>query len=188
MCLLSGKENHLNMLKMPGSTVISWKGHQPKLGKGVFLATGAVVIGQVELGEDANVWFNTVIRGDVNTIRIGARTNIQDNTTVHVTTKTGPTVIGCDVTIGHNAVIHACTIEDHCLIGMGAVILDGAVIRSNCFVAAGSVVTPGKEMPSGMMVMGSPAKAVRPLTEGELAFLGRSAKDYVENARRYVTE
>ena len=176
------------MSKMPGSTVISWNGHHPKLGRGVFVATGAVVIGQVELGDDANIWFNTVIRGDVNTIKVGARTNIQDNTTVHVTTKTGPTLIGSDVTIGHNAVIHACTIEDHCLIGMGAIILDGAVIRSKCFVAAGSVVTPGKEMPSGMMVMGSPAKAVRPLTEMELAFLARSAKDYVETARSYSGE
>ena len=176
------------MSKMPGSTVISWNGHHPKLGRGVFVATGAVVIGQVELGDDANIWFNTVIRGDVNTIKVGARTNIQDNTTVHVTTKTGPTLIGSDVTIGHNAVIHACTIEDHCLIGMGAIILDGAVIRSKCFVAAGSVVTPGKEMPSGMMVMGSPAKALRPLTEMELAFLARSAKDYVETARSYSGE
>ncbi len=176
------------MSKMPGSTVISWNGHHPKLGRGVFVAAGAVVIGQVELGDDANIWFNTVIRGDVNTIKVGARTNIQDNTTVHVTTKTGPTLIGSDVTIGHNAVIHACTIEDHCLIGMGAIILDGAVIRSKCFVAAGSVVTPGKEMPSGMMVMGSPAKAVRPLTEMELAFLARSAKDYVETARSYSGE
>ena len=176
------------MSKMPGSTVIAWNGHHPKLGRGVFVATGAVVIGQVELGDDANIWFNTVIRGDVNTIKVGARTNIQDNTTVHVTTKTGPTLIGSDVTIGHNAVIHACTIEDHCLIGMGAIILDGAVIRSKCFVAAGSVVTPGKEMPSGMMVMGSPAKAVRPLTEMELAFLARSAKDYVETARSYSGE
>ncbi|MEI6398608.1 MAG: gamma carbonic anhydrase family protein [Pseudomonadota bacterium] len=173
---------------MPGSTVISWNGHHPKLARGVLVATGAVVIGQVELGDDANIWFNTVIRGDVNTIKVGARTNIQDNTTVHVTTKTGPTLIGSDVTIGHNAVIHACTIEDHCLIGMGAIILDGAVIRSKCFVAAGSVVTPGKEMPSGMMVMGSPAKAVRPLTEMELAFLARSAKDYVETARSYSGE
>jgi carbonic anhydrase/acetyltransferase-like protein (isoleucine patch superfamily) len=173
------------MFQMPNATVMPWQGHKPKIGKGVFVASGAAVIGQVELGEDVNIWFNTVIRGDVNTIKIGARTNIQDNTTVHVTSKTGPTSIGSDVTIGHNAVIHACTIEDQCLIGMGSTILDGAVIRARCFVAAGSVVTPGKEMPSGMMVMGSPAKAVRPLTEAELSFLGQSAKDYVETARSY---
>jgi carbonic anhydrase/acetyltransferase-like protein (isoleucine patch superfamily) len=173
------------MTQMPNSLVMPWNGHHPKLGRGVFVASGAAVIGQVEIGEDSNVWFNTVIRGDVNTIKIGARTNIQDNTTVHVTSKTGPTVIGDNVTIGHNAVIHACTIEDYCLIGMGSTILDGAVIRSNCFIAAGSVVTPGKEMPSGMMVMGSPAKPVRPLTQAELDFLRKSALDYVETAKSY---
>jgi carbonic anhydrase/acetyltransferase-like protein (isoleucine patch superfamily) len=173
------------MTQMPNSLVMPWNGHHPKLGRGVFVASGAAVIGQVEIGEDSNVWFNTVIRGDVNTIKIGARTNIQDNTTIHVTSKTGPTVIGDNVTIGHNAVIHACTIEDYCLIGMGSTILDGAVIRSNCFIAAGSVVTPGKEMPSGMMVMGSPAKPVRPLTQAELDFLRKSALDYVETAKSY---
>ena len=170
---------------MPNSLVMPWNGHHPKLGRGVFVASGAAVIGQVEIGEDSNVWFNTIIRGDVNTIKIGARTNIQDNTTVHVTSRTGPTVIGNNVTIGHNAVIHACMIEDYCLIGMGSTILDGAVIRSNCFIAAGSVVTPGKEMPSGMMVMGSPAKPVRPLTQAELDFLRKSALDYVETAKSY---
>jgi carbonic anhydrase/acetyltransferase-like protein (isoleucine patch superfamily) len=171
---------------MPNAHFITWQGHSPKANKGVFIASGAAVIGQVELGDDVNVWFNTVIRGDVNTIKIGARTNIQDNTTVHVTSGSGPTQIGSDVTIGHNAVIHACTIEDQCLIGMGSTILDGAVIRSRCFVAAGSVVTPGKEMPSGMMVMGSPAKPVRPLTEAELSFLTKSAKDYVATAKSYA--
>jgi len=175
------------MYQMPNAVVMPWQGHHPQLGKGVFIASGAAVIGRVELGDDVNVWFNTVIRGDVNTIKIGARTNIQDNTTVHVTSKTGPTTIGSDVTIGHNAVIHACTIEDMCLIGMGSTILDGAVIRSKCFVAAGSVVTPGKEMPSGMMVMGSPAKAVRPLRDDELAFLAASARDYVATAKSYGT-
>jgi carbonic anhydrase/acetyltransferase-like protein (isoleucine patch superfamily) len=173
------------MHRMPNAHLITWQGHTPKTGTGIFLASGSAVIGQVELGDDVNVWFNTVIRGDVNTIRIGARTNIQDNTTVHVTSGSGPTVIGEDVTIGHNTVIHACTIEDQCLIGMGSTILDGAVIRSRCFVAAGSVVTPGKEMPSGMMVMGAPAKAIRPLTPAELQFLEKSAKDYVSTAKSY---
>ena len=120
------------MYQMPHSIVMSWQGHAPKFAKGVFIASGAAVIGQVEMGEDVNVWFNTVVRGDVNTIKIGARTNIQDNTTVHVTSGTGPTWIGSDVTIGHNAVIHACTIEDLCLIGMGSTILDGAVIGRFC--------------------------------------------------------
>ena len=173
------------MFQMPNSTVVAWRGHHPKLAKGVFVAAGAVVIGQVELGEGASIWFNTVIRGDVNTIKIGARTNIQDNSTVHVTSKSGPTSIGADVTIGHNAVIHACTIEDKCLIGMGAIILDGAIIRSRCMVAAGTVVPPGKEMPSGMLVMGAPAKVVRPLTAKELEFVGTSAQDYVQTAKSY---
>lgn len=173
------------MRQMPNSHVISWQGHHPKLAGSVFVASGAVVIGQVSLAEDVNVWFNTVIRGDVNTIVVGARTNIQDNTTVHVTSKTGPTVIGSDVTIGHNAVIHACTIEDLCLIGMGSTILDGAVIGRGSFVAAGSVVTPGKIMPSGMMIMGSPARPVRELTEQEKKFLQTSARDYVQTARSY---
>jgi gamma-carbonic anhydrase len=173
------------MHQMPQSTVLPWQGHEPKLGKGVFIASGASVIGQVTLGEDVNVWFNTVIRGDVNTIAVGARTNIQDNSTVHVTSQTGPTVIGSDVTIGHNAVIHACTIEDLCLIGMGAVILDGAVIKRGSFVAAGSIVPPGKIMPSGMMIMGSPARPVRELTDQEKVFLATSAKDYVNTARSY---
>lgn len=173
------------MFQMPNSNVIVWQGHRPKLGEGVFIAAGAAVIGQVELGEGVSVWFNTVIRGDVNTIKIGPRTNIQDNSTVHVTSKSGPTNIGKDVTIGHNVVIHACTIEDRCLIGMGAILLDGAIIRTQCIVAAGSVVAPGKEMPSGMLVMGSPAKAVRPLTAAELAFLETSAQDYVRTALTY---
>jgi carbonic anhydrase/acetyltransferase-like protein (isoleucine patch superfamily) len=173
------------MHQMPQSHVIAWQGHHPRLAAGVFLASGAVVIGQVSLAEDVNVWFNTVIRGDMNTITVGARTNIQDNTTVHVTSKTGPTVIGSDVTIGHNAVIHACTIEDLCLIGMGSTILDGSVIGRGSFVAAGSVVTPGKIMPPGMMIMGSPAKPVRELTEQEKKFLHTSARDYVKTAQSY---
>ena len=171
---------------MPQSHIISWQGHHPKIADGVFVASGAAIIGQVSLAEDVNVWFNTVIRGDVNTIKVGARTNIQDNTTVHVTSKTGPTVIGNDVTIGHNAVIHACTIEDLCLIGMGSTILDGAVIGRGSFVAAGSVVTPGKIMPPGMMIMGSPAKPVRELTEQEKNFLQTSARDYVKTAQSYL--
>jgi carbonic anhydrase/acetyltransferase-like protein (isoleucine patch superfamily) len=173
------------MHQMPQSHVVPWQGYHPRLAEGVFLASGAVVIGQVSLAEDVNVWFNTVIRGDVNTITVGARTNIQDNTTVHVTSKTGPTVIGSDVTIGHNAVIHACTIEDLCLIGMGSTILDGSVIGRGSFVAAGSVVTPGKIMPPGMMIMGSPAKPVRELTEQEKNFLHTSARDYVKTAQSY---
>jgi len=173
--------------KMPNVITGDFQGKRPEFGKDVFLASGSVVIGNAALGDEVNVWFNTVIRGDVNTIKIGARTNVQDNTTVHVTSKTGPTTIGSDVTIGHNCVIHACTIGNQSLIGMGSTVLDGAVIGERCFVAAGSVITPGKVFESGFMIMGSPAKAVRPLTEKELNFFLESAKSYVENARAYFS-
>lgn len=173
------------MFQMPQAIVMPFGKIHPQCAEGVFLASGSVVIGDVVIGQDSNVWFNTVIRGDVNTIRIGERTNIQDNSTVHVTSKTGPTEIGSDVTIGHNCVIHACKIGDRSLIGMGSTILDGAVIEADCFIAAGSVVTPGKRMPSKMMCMGSPAKAVRPLTDDEMRFLSHSARDYVATAKMY---
>lgn len=173
------------MYKMQNAFILPFRDVQPVIESGVFLASGSVVIGDVRLGTDANVWFNTVIRGDVQSIRIGKRTNIQDNCTVHVTAGSGSTTIGDDVTIGHNCVIHACTVEDRALIGMGSTILDGAVIEAECFVAAGSVVTPGKRMPSRMMCMGSPAKPVRALTPQEILFLARSAADYVQNAKAY---
>jgi len=176
-----GPHNH----RMDGSTIMPWKGTDPEIGKDVFIASGARVIGDVVLGAESNIWFNVVIRGDVNSIRVGFRTNIQDNAVVHVTRETGPTNIGSDVTIGHSAVIHACTIEDNCLIGMGAVVLDGARIRKNSFVAAGSVVTPGKDFLPGSMIMGSPAKVARPLSEKEIASLQHSADHYVELARTY---
>lgn len=173
------------MQAMEGSQVITWKNKKPDLGPHVLLASGARVIGDVVAGDETNIWFNVVIRGDVNTIRIGFRTNIQDNSVIHVSRGNGPTTIGNDVTIGHSAVIHACTIEDNCLIGMGAVILDGVIIRKNSLVAAGSVVTPGKNFPPGSMIMGSPAKAVRNLTSDEIKSLEASADHYVELARTY---
>lgn len=170
---------------MEGGQVMTWKNKKPELGKDVLVASGARIIGDVVAGAETNIWFNVVIRGDVNTIRIGFRSNIQDNAVVHVTRGTGPTSIGSDVTIGHSAVIHACTIEDNCLVGMGAVILDGAVIRKNSLVAAGSVVTPGKDFPPGSMIMGSPAKVARALTEKEIKSLQESADHYVQLARTY---
>jgi gamma-carbonic anhydrase len=172
---------------MPQSAIIPYKGVHPRLEPDVFVATGAVIIGQVTVGAHASIWFNTVLRGDVQSITIGEYTNIQDNTTVHVTAPHEKTTIGHHVTVGHNAVIHACTIGDYVLIGMGATILDGAVIESRCFIAAGSVVTPGKVMPTGMMCMGSPAKPVRTLTEKELQFLEKSATDYAETAKSYFS-
>ena len=166
--------------------ILPFKNKLPKFGANVYLAPGSVVIGDVELGDETNIWFNTVIRGDVQSIRIGKRTNVQDNSTVHVTSGIGITEIGDDVTIGHGCIIHACSIESLCLIGMGSILLDGCRIPSLSFVAAGSVVTPGKTFPSRMMIMGSPAKAVRGLSEVEINFLSKSALDYVETARNYL--
>lgn len=174
------------MYLMPGSTVIPYRGTNPVLGNGSFIATGACVIGDVILGEQANIWFNCTVRGDCNSIRIGARTNVQDNTVIHVTHGTGPTSIGADVTIGHGAIIHACTIEDYVLIGMGAVILDGAVIPKHCLVAAGAVVPPGKRYPEGHLLIGSPAKPFRALNVQEIKEIHDSVGHYLEYVSHYL--
>jgi gamma-carbonic anhydrase len=165
--------------------LIAYAEKYPKVHSSVFIASGAWIIGDVEIGEGSTVWFNTVIRGDVNYIRIGARTNVQDNSVLHVTSKTAPLSIGSDVTIGHNAVLHGCTVEDCCLIGMGAVILDRARLHKHCMVAAGSVVLEGSEVPEGVLVAGVPAKIKRPLNEEEMRTMYQSAQDYVGYARNY---
>jgi carbonic anhydrase/acetyltransferase-like protein (isoleucine patch superfamily) len=158
----------------------------PILGKNVFVAPGAVVVGDVVVGDESNIWFGCAMRGDVNTIRIGSRTNIQDGTIIHVTRKTGPTVIGSGITIGHRALLHACTLEDDCFIGMGAILLDDVVVERGAMVAAGALVTPGKRVPSGQLWAGSPAKYFRDLTEAERNFIPQSAQNYVELARAYL--
>lgn len=165
--------------------IIPHKGITPKIHPSVFIAEGVYVIGDVEIGKDSSVWFNTVIRGDVHYIRIGERTNIQDNTVVHVTSKKFPTNIGSNVTIGHSAVIHACTINDYCLIGMGAVILDGANVGPYALVAAGAVVIMGMNIPEGMLAAGVPAKIIRPLTNEERHSLAQSAQNYVDYVASY---
>jgi carbonic anhydrase/acetyltransferase-like protein (isoleucine patch superfamily) len=165
--------------------IITYKGTTPKIDPTVFIAEGVHIIGDVEIGRDSSVWFNTVIRGDVNFIRIGERTNIQDNTVIHVTNKRFPTHIGSNVTIGHSAVIHACTINDYSLIGMGAVVLDDARIGPYSLVAAGAVVTMGMVVPEGMLVAGVPAKIIRPLTADERTFLEQSAQNYVDYVATY---
>jgi carbonic anhydrase/acetyltransferase-like protein (isoleucine patch superfamily) len=144
-----------------------------------FVDQSAQVIGRVTIGEASSLWMNVVARGDVHTIRIGARSNIQDGTVVHVMRDTHPTVVGDDVTIGHGALIHGCTIEDRCLIGMGAILLNGAVIGSDSIVAAGTLIPEGQVVPPRSLVMGSPGKVRRLLTEAEVA----SILDY---AQRYV--
>jgi carbonic anhydrase/acetyltransferase-like protein (isoleucine patch superfamily) len=164
----------------------------PVLGARVYVDPAATVIGDVELADDVSLWPGTVVRGDVNFIRIGARTNIQDGTIVHVThdgpyTAGGiPTLIGADVTIGHGAVIHACTLEDACLIGMKAVVLDGAVVRRHGFLGAGAVLAPGKIVGEGELWLGSPARKVRDLSDTEIEALHYSAQHYVRLKEHYL--
>lgn len=140
-------------------------GHTPKFGKNCFLADNAAIIGDVEMGDDCSIWFGAVLRGDVHSIRIGNKVNIQDNATIHATYKKSPTNIGNNVSIAHNAVIHGCTIKDNVLIGMGAIVLDNAVVESNTIIAAGSVVTKGTVVESGWVYAGTPAKKMKQLGE-----------------------
>jgi carbonic anhydrase/acetyltransferase-like protein (isoleucine patch superfamily) len=169
-----------------------YQGRLPVLGARVYVDPAATVIGDVELGEDASVWPGCVVRGDVNFIRIGARTNIQDGTIVHVThagpyTGAGfPTRIGADVTIGHAAVIHACVIEDACLIGMHATVLDGAVVKKHGFVGAGAVVAPGKIVGEAELWLGNPARCVRKLSDKDIEQLYYSAQHYVRLKDAYL--
>jgi len=167
------------------SNLIEYLGKKPLLGKNVFVAAGAWLIGDLTIGDESSIWFNAVVRADVHWIKIGSRTNIQDGTVVHVTNQKAPTAIGNNVTIGHGAIIHGCTIEDDCLIGMGATLLDGAVISKGSFVAAGSLVTPGKKFPPGSMIMGSPAKAIRPLNDEERQAISYSAAHYIDTVNNY---
>jgi carbonic anhydrase/acetyltransferase-like protein (isoleucine patch superfamily) len=157
----------------------------PKLHETVFVADGAKIIGDVEIGEHCGIWFNAVLRGDVNFIRIGSRTNIQDNSVLHVTSKTAPLNIGSNITIGHNAVLHGCTIEDFCLIGMGAIVMDRAYIHRHSMVAAGAIVLEGFDVPEGMLVAGIPAKVKRALTEEEMQFIRQAAVNYVDYVQAY---
>jgi carbonic anhydrase/acetyltransferase-like protein (isoleucine patch superfamily) len=165
----------------------------PVLGERCYIDPAASVIGDVVLGEDVSIWPGTIVRGDVNFIRVGARTNIQDGTVVHVS-HDGPhaklggfaTVIGADVTIGHKAIIHACRIEDAVLIGMGAILLDGAVVKKHGFVGAGALVAPGKVVGEGELWLGNPAKKVRVLSDAEIEALYYSAGHYVRLKNQYL--
>ncbi len=165
--------------------VAAYEGKQPRVAASAFLAEGSVVVGDVEIGDASSLWFGTIVRGDVNHVRIGARTNVQDMSVVHVTSKTHPTVIGDDVTVGHRAVLHGCTIQDRCLVGIGAIVLDGAVVGPDAMVGAGALVPPGMVVPPGTLVLGAPAKVKRPLTADEIASLRTSAANYAEYAARY---
>ncbi|UZJ42714.1 gamma carbonic anhydrase family protein [Prosthecochloris sp. SCSIO W1101] len=166
-------------------TVLPYKGRYPDLHESVFLADGARIIGDVTIGAHSSVWFNTVIRGDVCPIRVGEKTSVQDNATLHVTHDTGPLNIGSNVTIGHGAVLHACTVKDYVLIGMGAVLLDDCVIEPYSVVAAGSLVRQGFRVPSGVLVAGVPAKVMRPITDGERRTIVESPENYVRYVQNY---
>lgn len=159
--------------------LVELDGKAPSVGSRAFVADGAYLVGDVSVGEDSSVFYGAVIRGDLAPIRIGARTNIQDNATVHVSTGVG-TYIGDEVTIGHNAVIHACSIDDNVLVGMGAIVMDGAHIKKNCIVGAGAVVTQGKEFPENSLVVGAPAHVVRELTKDELEHVHEGVLRYME--------
>ncbi len=173
--------------------LLRYKEWFPKFGKNTWVAPDSTVIGNVETGEECSIWFGCVVRGDVHKIRIGDRSNIQDLTMIHVThykkedmSDGHPTIIGSDVTVGHRVMLHGCTIEDGCLIGMNSTILDGAVIGKESIVGAGALVTGGKKFPPRSLILGSPAKAVRELSDEEVEELYASAKRYVEFKNDYI--
>ena len=165
--------------------VMPYKGMWPQLHETVFLTDGAFVIGDVHIGAHSSVWFNAVVRGDVCPIRIGEKTSVQDNATLHVTHDTGPLNIGNCVTIGHGAVLHACTVKDYVLIGMSATLLDDCVVEPWSIVAAGSLVRQGFTVPTGMLVAGVPAKVMRPITDAERRNIEESPENYVRYAQNY---
>jgi carbonic anhydrase/acetyltransferase-like protein (isoleucine patch superfamily) len=159
--------------------IYSYQNNRPQFGSSVFIAPGAAIIGEVSIGEDSSIWFNTTIRGDVHYIRIGRETNIQDNAVLHVTNRKYPLIIGEGVTIAHGAIVHGCHIGDYSLIGMGAIILDDAGIGDNSIVAAGALVLEGKKYPAGQLIAGAPARVIRPLREDE-------KQKNIERSRNYV--
>lgn len=167
--------------------IVTFRGHTPRLDPTSTVQESAVLIGDVELGPEASVWFGTVVRADIHHVRIGARTNIQDNSTIHVTRDRHPTIVGADVTVGHAAIVHGCVVEDGCLVGMGAIVMDGCVIGAESLVGAGALVTPNTRIPPRSLVLGRPGKRVRDVSEDELATMRAAASNYVALAREYRT-
>ncbi|PJZ24993.1 gamma carbonic anhydrase family protein [Leptospira hartskeerlii] len=168
--------------------ILEYMGKRPIFKDGVFLAPGSLVVGDVVIGKDSSIWFQTLIRGDVNYIRIGDNVNIQDMTVVHVSRNTHPVEIGDNVSVGHRAVLHGCKLKNNSFVGMGAIIMDGVELGEYSFVAAGAMVTPGKIIPPGAMVMGSPAKIVRDITEEERNLIERTAANYVTYKNNYLDD
>jgi carbonic anhydrase/acetyltransferase-like protein (isoleucine patch superfamily) len=166
----------------------TFQGIKPTVPDSCFIEDTAVVIGDVVMGEDCSVWFNAVIRGDVNHIRIGNRTNVQDLCMLHVTHDTHPLIIGNEVTIGHSVVLHGCTIKDRVLVGMGAIVMDGAVIGEDSVVGAGALVVEGTVVPPKSVILGSPGRVRRGVSDAELAWIKESAANYVKYARQYMDD
>lgn len=179
---------------MSSNNVRSYKGKYPKYSSSVYIDTSAVVVGDIQIGADSSIWPLVAARGDVNVIRIGARTNVQDGSVLHVT-RTGPDdpygyplLIGDDVTIGHKVMLHGCQLKNRILIGMGAIVMDGAIVEDDVIVGAGSLVPPGKTLESGYLYVGSPVQQARKLKADELAFLSKSADNYVYLKDEYLAE
>lgn len=166
--------------------VIPFEKVQPTLAENVFVASSAVIIGDVEIGKDSGIWYGCTVRGDTNEIRIGERSNVQDGSVIHVSAEGQGTYIGNDVTIGHLALIHACTLQDGCFIGMKACVMDGAIVETGAMVAAGALVSPGKVVKSGQVWAGVPAKHIRDMNDKDRTMLTWTAAHYVELAKRHL--
>ena len=177
--------------QLPAQNVQAFRGVLPRVGRGSWIHDSARVLGDVVLGDNVSIWCSAVIRGDVNSIRIGAGSNIQDNSVLHVSHKTvrdpmgAPLMIGANVTVGHSVILHGCTISDECLIGMGSIVMDKVMIEPRVLLGAGSLVPEGKVLSGGHLYIGRPAKLIRPLTDEELAYFSYSAEHYVKLARDY---
>lgn len=161
----------------------SYKGIHPKIHPSVFLAENATVVGDIEIGEESSIWYNAVLRGDVGAIRIGKRTNIQDGAVLHCTTGLTPTIVGDEVVVGHNAILHGCTVEDQVLIGMGAIVLDEVIVPKHCIIAANALVRQGSVLESGFMYAGTPAKKIKALSKAQIQQIQLGALHYVENGK-----
>lgn len=166
----------------------AYRGVTPTIADTAFIEDTAVIVGDVVIKSESSVWFHSVVRGDVNFIRIGRRTNVQDLSLLHVTHDTYPLIVGDDVTVGHHVVLHGCTIQNRVLIGMGAVLMDGVVVGDDCIIGAGALVTEHTKIPPGSLVIGAPARVKRPLRDTELAWLKESADNYVQYARDYMAD
>ena len=168
--------------------ILPYKGKLPKIDSTAFIAENAVIIGDVEIGANVGIWYGCIVRGDVNSIKIGEGTNIQDGTIIHVNRKDGPTIIGKGITVGHMALLHACTLHDHSFVGMGAKVIDYTTVETHAMVAAGAVLSPRKTVKSGELWAGVPAKLMRQMTQEEIDYIKISESNYIKLAKEYLSE